>query len=262
MFNRGGAAFEQGQFVKAEACFDRAIEAARPGPLVGDLHFWRGRVHLELGRAPEALRDFEDAAVTRRDGHLAACQAYACARARFSADCILASKEAIKAGLATAEVYNNLGYGHLCEGNFESALRAFDRALELKPGLPSALHNRALAEFRCSLRQRRPLKPQAVRDILEHISSGDVRPHAYYDAALLYWQLGRGSGQYREKVVDYLCRALKAGVDPEIVRGNFPSLLAEPSIERSLALEVPVARRDVVADYLSDPLAGQPFPFR
>ena len=43
-----------------------------------------------------------------------------------------------------AEAYANLGMGHLDAGNLNRALREFDRALELRPRHPRALHGMAL----------------------------------------------------------------------------------------------------------------------
>src|SRR5205823_4461546 len=71
---------------------------------------------------------------------------------------------AIKAGFATAEVYNNLGYSYQLRNNPKEARKALDRAIELDANLQAAYHNRAFVT-RSEIMPKAPkLKPNAKSD--------------------------------------------------------------------------------------------------
>jgi len=171
------------------------------------------------------------------------------------------SKAAIEAGMATAEVFNNLGYALERTGQPDKALDAFNRSLTLKPGLQPALYNRAWTEFRRARAKGQPVDDQASKDIEEAVNSNTATAYMFYDAALIYSRLGEDPRQYRTQVVEHLCHALRLGADPKVVRRVSKSFIDDANLEKALALNVPVVRRSV-ADHLADPLPGQPFPFR
>jgi tetratricopeptide (TPR) repeat protein len=207
------------------------------------------------------MRDFERAAEIFPLGEVSACRAYACALEGFSTSCIFSSNESIAAGFATAEVYNNLGYGYFSTNLFARAVDALDEAIRLDPGLRPALYTRALAEFKAALREQRPIDPRAITDIERAIDCGPQNAYMFYDAALIYSQLDAASGEFREKVVQYLCEAARLGVAPKIIRRAFPSLVDEPRLHNALAQDVTVVHRSRT-DYLADPLPFEVFPFR
>jgi len=261
MFNRGGKAYLAGNYDEADRNFNRVVDSGGPKDLVADAFFWRGRACLKLERYPEAVRYFGEASRLRPSGKTTACHAYACARGGYGTDCITLSEHAIKLGYKTAEVYNNLGYAHMCEGDFASSVEAFTCAIQTNRALQPAYRNRALAELLWALEEKRSLDVRAVEDIDRAIRGGSEDAYVYYDAALIYSRLDEDALQHRERIVEYLCRALRLGVSPELVRGRFPSLLDDNRLKKALALKVPLSRRNR-ADQLADPLPDGPFPFR
>lgn len=261
MFNRGGKAYQRRDYGEADECFNQTIAVAESPDLLADALFWRGRACMELDRMPEAMAYFRESAELRWDGRALACYAYTCGRRGFPKDGVAPSNGAIEAGVTTAEVYNNLGYGLRSRRQFDDALKAFNHALVIKPGLRPALYNRAWTEFRRAATQGRPVDAQAVRDIEEAVNSNTASAYMCYDAALIYSRLGEDPGQYRTQIVGHLRRALQLGVDPEHARRSFESLLDDPSIKEAIAANVPTVRRGTAA-YAADPLPGQPFPFR
>jgi tetratricopeptide (TPR) repeat protein len=261
VFNRGGDAYERGDFVEAERFLTRAIETSKSKPLLADAFFWRARTRLQQSRNFEAIEDFKSVAELRRNGRVFACLAYAWARQRLFTNCVNWSLEAIKAGFKTAEAYNNQGVGYCCTDEFPAAIEALDNAIQRKPGLQSALHNRAWAEFRCAQRQGRALDPRARKDIDRVLRSDPEDPFAFYDAALIYEQLGDGSDMGRSVIVQFLCDAVRKGIHPGIVRRNFRFLIEVPELKRLLASSRQGLTRNV-ANFLADPVADQPFPFR
>jgi len=261
IFNRGGRAYQAGDYAEAEECFKWVTNTTKSNELLADAFFWRGRACLQLKYGPEAMRYFGKAATLRRDGATIACYAYACARWKFDTTCINRSRQAINAGFATAEVYNNVGYSQLQEGEFDSAIENLNQAINLAPGMKRAYHNRAFAEFLWAIRQRRPVDLQAAEDINCAIGAGSENPFAYYDAALIYSRLDEDPDRHGRRIVGYLCDALQRGLSPKIVRMNFPSFVSDADVKQALTVSVPVIHRGS-ANQLADPLPNQPFPFR
>ena len=261
MFNSGGKAYLAGNYDEADKYFNRVVESSGPKDRVADAYFWQGQACLKLGRDSDAVTCFREVNKLRLDGKTTACHAYACARKGLRTDCINLSKYAINAGFATAEVYNNLGYAYWREGEFDKSIEVLDRAIKLKPGLQPAYYNRAWTEFLWHRAQGRPLDVRAAQDIDVVIRGRSGNAYAFYDAALIYSRLGEDPDQYRERIAEYLCRALRLGVDPDLVRENFPSLMDDPNVEQALVLAVSVVRRNLL-DQLADPFPDQPFPFR
>jgi tetratricopeptide (TPR) repeat protein len=258
MFNRGGQAYQSGDYAEAEGCFKQVVGAASSNELLADAFLWRGRACLELGRDPEAVRYIGKAAELRPDGKTFAYHAYACARERSFTGCINRSRKAIDAGFVKeAALYNNLAFAHLRRGEFDHAVSNLDRAIRLEPGLIPIYYNRAMVELYCAAQQQRPVEPQAGEDIDKVIKCGSDNPYTYYDAALIYFRLDEDPNRH---VVDYLCRALRLGISPERVRESFPSLVHDPRIKGEKPT-VSVKRRSPV-DQLADPFPNQPFPFR
>jgi tetratricopeptide (TPR) repeat protein len=259
MFNRGGRAYQSGDYAEAEECFERAADTTGSNELLADALFWRGRACLELGRGQEAVRYIGKAAELHETPETIAFHAYACARVRSFTVCVNRSRQAIKADFESAEVYNNLGFAHLQLREFDVSIEQLKRAIQLKRELIPAYYNRALAEVNLAGRQHRPVKAQAGSDIDRVIKAGSDNPYTYYDAALVYSRLDEDL--YKKRILDYLCQAIRLGVDPKHLRQGFPSQMYNRDIQEELGSSVPVKERSPV-DRLADPLPDQTFPFR
>jgi tetratricopeptide (TPR) repeat protein len=267
VFNDGGLAYEAGDYTKAEECFQQAASAATSDDLLADALFWRGRACWELGADSKTRRDLartclEEAARLRQNGETFAFSAYACAWDKHESDCIYNSAQAIKADIARAEVYNNLGYLHWQKDNYEKSLEVLAEAIKLKPELNCAYHMRARAQLSYDRAQQRPVDPKAVRDIEKVLEAGTGSARAYYDAALIYSRLDGDRDRDKKLAVDYLLRAYELGYNPKVVRTRLKEFLPEAEIEKALAPNVPVAPRDERFDLLAHPLPNQRFPYR
>jgi Ca-activated chloride channel family protein len=73
-------------------------------------------------------------------------------------------------GLASAEAHYNRGNALAHLGQYDAALGAYDRALSLEPGMPDALHNRALVE------QMKQQQEQQRREQQDQGESGESEP--------------------------------------------------------------------------------------
>jgi serine/threonine protein kinase len=262
MFNRGGEAYQRGDYEEADRCFKEAFEAAESKELKADAYFWRGRACLKLDRSLEAATCFAESLDLCWDVRTLACYDYACARMDHYVvkDSISRSNDAIQAGFATAELYNNLGFGLERANRLDEALNAYNQSLALQPGLRPALYNRAWIQFRRARMKGQPVDDEVRIDIEKAVNSDTATAYMFFDAAIIYSRLGEDPGQYQTQIVEHLCRALQLGADPELVRRNFKSIGDDLDLKKALALNVPVVPRNV-ADHLVDPFPGQPFPF-
>jgi len=109
-----------------------------------------------------------------------------------------ACRKLTERGLARADVMNVLGAAELALGNFEPALRAFQRATQLNPADGSLRVNHAVAA-------RRAQKPDLALSILDDALKADPRNLAAYQALGLLRQDLR---QFTEAEADY-ARALE-----------------------------------------------------
>ncbi len=253
-YREGLSHYDRQDYAQANVCFTTAIRSTADGRTSAKAYFWRGRARLKLDRFSAAAKDFELAHKFLPGGESLACQGYAWGLAGLSPECVRYSEQAVKAGYAAPEIYNNLGYAYLQLGHFGPAIDALSRAAELDEPLQAALHNRAWAEFRDSARNREPLNPAAGQDIDRAIAAGPGTAYLYYDAALIHDRLGQESGQHDErKIVGYLREALRRGADPSMVREKFPDWVEDPGLQRAFESEVAVVQRDL-ANHLTDPV--------
>ena len=253
--NAGLQYFRQGEYAKAESHIALAIESAEEP---AEALFLRARTRQKAGRTLLALEDYEAAAKLCSAPEIKACQAYCLALEGHFLAAILRSNEAIDAGFATAEVYNNQGYSYLRESDFQSAMLALNEAIRQDESLQPALHNRARAELRWATTATRPLDSRAGTDIDNAIDAGPPSAELCVDAARIYSRLGKESGQHRERVVRYLREGLQLGLSPAVVRREFNALFDGPALEALLADFSAEGKREK-AVRLADPLAEDSF---
>ena len=253
--NTGLKHYRQGEYGQAESYFALAMESTEQR---AESLFWLAKIHEKAGDTQLALQDYKEAAKLGSAPEINACQAYCSALEAYFRDGIRYSNEAIDAGFATAEVYNNLGYSYLRTGDFESATLALNEAIRQDESLQPALHNRARAELRWATTATRPLDSRAGTDIDNAIDAGPPSAELCVDAARIYSRLGKESGQHRERVVRYLREGLQLGLSPAVVRREFNALFDGPALEALLADFSAEGKREK-AVRLADPLAEDSF---
>lgn len=121
-------------------------DSATPAPTAPDASASEVQANTSYNVALSSLREGDgleaDAAKTKSEAKRKeqlswAKDAYQRARGLF--------EEATKAAPAMAEAWNGLGYTSRKVGDYDAALAAYDKALELKPGYPEATEYRAEA---------------------------------------------------------------------------------------------------------------------
>ena len=108
-FYRGNACYFKGDYERAIADFDQAIELK---PDDADAYFNRGVVYYYKGDYDHAIAEYDQAIKLKPDYPAA---------------------------------YNNRGLAYADKGDYERAIADFDRAIELKPDYPVAYTNRGIA---------------------------------------------------------------------------------------------------------------------
>jgi tetratricopeptide (TPR) repeat protein len=262
--NRGLALAHCGRLTEALASYDRAVEL---DPRLAEARVDRALVHLERGDPGLALQDLADAqALGLRTPAVRAAQAEALARTNRLGEAERALGAAIGERpddplMLVARGFTQLGRDP------DRAAADFRRALEIDPGHPRAHLGRAYL-----VRQRAP------RTALDHLDKalaadpdfGDAlqlralirarlgdpgaeldvdrflrvtTPQRLYNAACTLSLLARGRGNARleERALDYLRRALDAGLSPDYPTQD-PDLIALRSSPRFAGL-VAAAKR-------------------
>ena len=153
-WQRGLEFYKLGRFDEAVDHFDRAIDAD-PSQIVA--HFDRGRARMQLGDFALALDDFRKVPGGAIDGisngKIDAAKGHCLVRLKHSNEGTKYFQQAIAAGFAPAEVYNDLGYAYISMGRLNDALQALNKAAQLDPNSQPVHYNRALVYV-----QRRSIK--------------------------------------------------------------------------------------------------------
>jgi hypothetical protein len=195
---------------------------SQPGPLTADELTARGRERLRAGDRAGARADFEAAYGLSGSPWAKALVAYGLALEGQHVASAAAAEEALAGGARSAAVYNNKGYA-LAEsspaaaaapGTAHAAIEPLDEALQLAPGMPAALYNRALAQYRGDLFAGRPVSPRAAADIAVALAESPTSPELHLDAARVYAVCSASDPSLRDKAVKQVSAAIGAGLDP------------------------------------------------
>ncbi len=125
---------------------------------------------------------------------------------------------AIRAGCATAEVQNNLGYSFWKLDKLQSSRNHLDEATLLNPVLQEAYHNRAKVALRAAIKQN-DVPTSGIADIEEAIRLGPTTAELYLDAACLF-ALDLNNPSRQDKVNRYITQALENGWSATDIRSN------------------------------------------
>lgn|GEM_PF-5504456 len=205
--NLGRAAYQSGQHAQAVCYLDRALEA---DPDLAEALYMRGRAHQKAGEFGLAIADYAEVRKLGSDGRAMACFAYCASQLRDHERAVDAGNVAVESGLATAEVYNNLGYSYLQWRRVREARECFDKALELKPTLQAARFNRAMLGLERSGQEWSEGPESAIADIEQAIVNGPATSDLYWLAATLYATAARRNSDMSHRPCDTHARRSNA----------------------------------------------------
>src|SRR5262249_14143328 len=152
---------------------------------------------------------------------------------------------------ATPEVLTNRGYCLQKLDQPQEARKSLDEAIDGAPDFPVAYHNRALLNLKQALAERRKSFTSAMKDIDKAIqltteSQAHVPAILYHNAAYIYAVAARTDPSLRTTALDYLEKALDAGLDPKtITNDTLLAALKLPSIFQHVTKRSPVTSLSV-----------------
>jgi serine/threonine protein kinase/Flp pilus assembly protein TadD len=200
---QGIALYRQGDYREAIEHFTVALTHEPQSP---ELLFARGRARQQLGDFTMALADYYAASRQGEDARLLACTGYCKWRTGRPQEAVANFKSAIRLGMESAEVYNDLGYCEHRSGNIDGAARALDRAVQLGPHLQAPFHNRALVLLQKSYGDPKVGIGTAVADIRRALENGPPAGDLYRAAASTYAAAGD-----KEQTLTFLRQAVELG---------------------------------------------------
>lgn len=210
-FARGVGAYEQGRLEDAVTQLDRAIAA---DPSQAEAWYMRGRAHLFLGKLESANADLRQALKLNSDGRYLAYLGYYMNLRTMVDSPIEPYETAIKKGVKTAAICNNLGYCYLKrnkKNDHEIAKSYLDEAIRLDDRLQAAYYNRSLLDLaRVSSQGKFP--EQGLADIRKAIQLGPIQPDLYLQGANLCI-LASADPNQKETCLQFLELAYQAGKD-------------------------------------------------
>lgn len=259
-FRLGESAYREDRLVPALAYLDQAIEAE---PDMAKAHFARGQVYLRMADRDEeqgnkksenlyrALSSLKQADELASDGFTKSCIGYCYQRQRKVEAAKLYYEDALKAGISSAALFNNLGLCLVALEKFEEAREKFDRALKLDPQLQQAYYNRARYwlirvpqlkqeldnKAKCQEAQKRALQA-GMADMRKAMELGPISAQLYIDAARLCAFGIELDGNWGPTAVGYLTKAAELGADIKTTLNGaaFRKLQADPAVKALLAL--------------------------
>jgi tetratricopeptide (TPR) repeat protein len=140
---KADALYRDGKYEEAVEVYTASLVADRNQP---DVYFARGRANQRLGEDAAAIKDFGKAN-PKANGHAAAALSYSCSRAKRHEDAAVWAERAIKNGMGTAAVYNNLALSNIRRARYLEAEDAASKAVSLDGNCGAALYNRAEARM-------------------------------------------------------------------------------------------------------------------
>jgi eukaryotic-like serine/threonine-protein kinase len=216
-YANGLAASQRGDYQAAVNYFTRVLEAE---PERADIYFARGRAYQRLNDFPMARADFKEADRRAADGRTKAAFGYCLSCMAYHDIAAVYYEEAIAAGYARAEVWNNLGYSYLQRSELQKAKAALDRAILLDPACQVFFYNRALVDLEMVGHDPEHSPVAGLADIEEALRLGPGRADLYYNAACLGAEVAQQDPRQLENALSYAQKALQRGFDPVRLAGD------------------------------------------
>jgi tetratricopeptide (TPR) repeat protein len=189
--HRGAAYFSLGEYEKAIADYDRAIEL---DPEYAMAYNNRGYAYLNLGEYEKAIADWDQA--IELDPELAMAynnRGYAYLNLGEYEKAIADLDQAIELDPELAMAYGNRGAAYLSLGEYEKAIADCDQAIALDPELAMAYNNRGAAYLNLGEYEK------AIADLDQAIALDPELAMAYNNRGAAYLNLG----EYEKAIADY-----------------------------------------------------------
>lgn len=191
LIQKGNKHLQQGDYVNAIICYDKAIEVNSQD---ADVYRNRGDAKFQLGRIEEAIEDFNNAIkYNSKDFFAYWGRGYAKNLLGMYKDAIEDCNEAIKLNQEYSEIYSNRGTFKGAIGMHEEAIKDFDAAILINPHLPGAYGNRGNANNVLGRHEK------AIKDYRKAIELDLLN-------AIYYLGLGYAKnalGRYKEAITEY-----------------------------------------------------------
>jgi tetratricopeptide (TPR) repeat protein len=190
----GAAALMRGQFDKAIASYDEALETPDIADFVkASIYSDRGVAHWRLNQPKAAIEDFNQAIqLSPENGAVYNNRGNALMDLGHPEEALKDFERAIALSQNYGVAYNNRGNAHVALGNFDLAFRDFRKAVELMPRSAIPFNGRGKAH--AALKRYHA----AVRDFSRAIGINPKYTVAYQHRAQAYFALG----MYREAIAD------------------------------------------------------------
>jgi len=209
-FGRGRSYSEHGQYELAIECFDEAI---RCNPDYSEALFARGRAYQELENFRLAFEDFDAAFRLAPRARTAACKGYCLNNLRYHEEAIKCYAVAMKMGLCSPRLLNNLGFSYIQLNRLDDAEQCLNEAVKGDEDLQAAHHNLVIVFLR-QARDGRAVQSAALLHASKAVASGSPSADLYHDAAALYALAANQDSRFIRQAIEYLGKAVAYGLDP------------------------------------------------
>jgi serine/threonine protein kinase len=247
----GRDAFEQRDFQSAVHHFS---ESLRANPKQPEVLFARGRGYVRLAAADDshyilANADFTRAAQLALEkkfkGWCNAYLAYCLQKETHIAEAIVFYELALKQGMRTAEVYNNLAHLYLDTSRLQDAHKSLELALQLNPKLSVAHYNQAVLCYQQALKADG--QPEEQKGFLEEGITHFLKAEPpltglmTLTGAMLFARAAAFDEHWSDFALKYLATATDQGVPPKQWHSQsaFTRLKGAPAYQALLSRKPP-----------------------
>lgn len=183
----------------------------------------RGRAHQKIGEFKLAIDDFLAARKQRPSPELTAAVGYCFSKLGNYFVAIQHYQEALAQGVNTVAVMNNLGFSLQQLKRPTESHRWLTEAIRVSSNVQAPFVNRAVLDLQEVSRNKGYIPLQGMEDIQRAIEIGPKSGQLFYFAAWLSVLTCQRDQSSFESVLDFLCRAVDCGFDPDALR-NHPHL--------------------------------------
>ena len=250
-FQRGMTCYEQADYAAAIEHFN---ESLRSHPKQSEVLFARGRALARQGDFRTALADFDAASLLAADPRIDAGRGYCMGRLNQHRGAIHYYEQAMKRGLESPAVLNNIGFSELRLSDLDAAEGYLTRAIAAHEHLTAAYHNLVVMHLN-GAGAGRPVPESALVQAGKAAELGPPSAQLYRHVAALFACAARQRPDLAQVAIEYLKKAIAHGLDPASLRTDpLFSILRRHAAFQALLTKSPGREPSSEPDYLVDPL--------